>query len=649
MKICFTFLLLLIVASTMGQSVVINKVYNTGTADASGDGVELLIVEDSLDMRGMIVKDFNNNTSDDAGKYTFSNNGCWASVRAGTLIVLMRGTVTSGEDSLTGGEDFNLTVSLDNPSFFSSTGVFNITNVDMVMIKSAGSGVSGVTGSIHALYYGNSTPTTLCNSVAVPKLRALTVGAVNQFVYAQNSNSKLSDYNSTLAVTSSASTNPAIIFGQPNTVYNTTYCNSLRIGKALGSAPSLADYDMLFEDDFLTATGKADTLHWWSRKETYKIFGGINAAENVVVDSFLRIKYTMADTNYVGGGIISKHNFGFGYYELRAKLYGATGGLHQSFWSFGTNGAAASQDNSYVRNDLIPSNNTLLEIDGFEVDSRTYTVYNPSFIKHKPVKTVHHESPVTGFPTTQWFKAGFEWFPDRINYYINDSLKRIYMLPDSLRNYAPQNIWISALPTPVGYYDSSYVPETPLSDAAMLVDYFKYYARKNTQNVNIAGNGSFEDDVQLHRPLSWINVRKYSINGSEKIFDTSATKLSSSGSHSGNYCIRHYSANAYKTSTRQILEYIPNGIYKVSVWTKRSGNQNEVALNAKTGGNIYTASIPVASVWTLVELDSISVQDNKLVIECYSDAQAGDELYIDDVSVIQTDTLSSQIITLQKL
>lgn len=73
-------------------SVVINKYQNTTT-----DRIELLVVGDNSDsasgpkvnLQGMILKDFNSNmATDGGGKYVFTNHALWASVKAGTLIVL---------------------------------------------------------------------------------------------------------------------------------------------------------------------------------------------------------------------------------------------------------------------------------------------------------------------------------------------------------------------------------------------------------------------------------------------------------------------------------------------------------------------------------------------------------------------------------
>src|SRR5215211_1240111 len=72
-------------------TVVVNKYFNSGTA--AGDIVELLVIQNNLDMRGMIIKDFSASmVNDGGGKFTFSTNSLWSTVPAGTLIVLRNNT-----------------------------------------------------------------------------------------------------------------------------------------------------------------------------------------------------------------------------------------------------------------------------------------------------------------------------------------------------------------------------------------------------------------------------------------------------------------------------------------------------------------------------------------------------------------------------
>jgi hypothetical protein len=163
------------VKSALVPAVAINKYFNSGTA--AGDVFELLVIQDNLDMRGMIVKDFSSN-----------------SVRSGTLIVLRNDN--SAADTTVGGADFNLDIGMTNTTFFTSGGgTFDIATTDMIMIKAAGSGTAGVTGSLHVLAGGAAG--TQFNNAPAPKLIASGTSPGGQFVFANNSTQNGMDFDGT--------------------------------------------------------------------------------------------------------------------------------------------------------------------------------------------------------------------------------------------------------------------------------------------------------------------------------------------------------------------------------------------------------------------------------------------------------------------
>jgi hypothetical protein len=218
------------VRSAGNPSVVINKYQNSGT---TADIVELLVIQDGLDMRGMIIKDFSSNMANDGGgRYQFSTNSLWSSVRAGTLIVLRNNN--SAADTLVGGTDFNLDVGMQNTTYFSpvGTGTFDIATTEMVMIKAAGSGDAGVTGSIHVLAGG--TAGAQFTSAPVPKLRAAGTSGTNQFVFANSSTQTINDFDGTDATGAAT----GLTFGAGNNANNTAYINSLRVAGTPTPTPS---------------------------------------------------------------------------------------------------------------------------------------------------------------------------------------------------------------------------------------------------------------------------------------------------------------------------------------------------------------------------------------------------------------------------
>jgi len=208
-------------------SVVVNKYVN-----ATPDRVELLVVGNgtvgsTVDMRGMIIKDHGSSMAvDEGGKFVFANNSLWASVPAGTLIVLTTGT-TETEDITVGGGDFNLAVNLGNSTYFTTTGGFDIATTEMVMIKAAGTGVNGVAGGIHALAGG--TAGARYTEFTGKKLRTSSTSGTSIGIYANNANSVLADYY--LADGTGATGNVAqasLSFGSFNTAGNDSFIKTLR-------------------------------------------------------------------------------------------------------------------------------------------------------------------------------------------------------------------------------------------------------------------------------------------------------------------------------------------------------------------------------------------------------------------------------------
>ena len=179
--------------------VVINEFRNTGTT--TGDMIELLVVSNNLDMRGMIVKDYSGTGANDTGGGSaFSTNDLWASVRAGTIIVL-RGNTNSADDVTVGGTDFNLDVGMANTTYFTPLGgSFDISSDDIVQIKYAGSGRTNVSGAIHTMATASTTSAVYFTTSPSPKLRA-SVGTSpgGSSVIALTPNALVSDYDGAAA------------------------------------------------------------------------------------------------------------------------------------------------------------------------------------------------------------------------------------------------------------------------------------------------------------------------------------------------------------------------------------------------------------------------------------------------------------------
>ena len=212
-------------AAAFGQSVVVNEFRNE-----TPDAIELVVVTDNLDMRGMVIKDFSSTGNGDGGKaFTFTTDALWSSVRAGTIIVLRNNN--SATDVTVGGADFNLDVGLANTTYFTAgSGTFDIATDEIIMIKASGSATTGIAGSIHALATLSAGNGTNFAAIATPKLKA-SVGSsgTGNSVEASNTTSSVSDFNGTDAVGNRASGS----IGTWNNAANQSFILGLR-----GTGPS---------------------------------------------------------------------------------------------------------------------------------------------------------------------------------------------------------------------------------------------------------------------------------------------------------------------------------------------------------------------------------------------------------------------------
>jgi hypothetical protein len=138
--------------------VVINKYRNGG--DSQIDTVEILVIRDGADLRGYVVRDFalSNNlfTADSitagTGSFRFSNATLWQRLRAGTILVLPFSSEAALQQS-----DTVVTVGLNNTTYFSAQGKFDIAGADMVIIKRPGVPIQGTEGNVHAFAAGLTT------------------------------------------------------------------------------------------------------------------------------------------------------------------------------------------------------------------------------------------------------------------------------------------------------------------------------------------------------------------------------------------------------------------------------------------------------------------------------------------------------------
>lgn len=241
--------------------------------------------------------------------------------------------------------------------------------------------------------------------------------------------------------------------------------------KALASPPS-GDYMLVPEvgDEFNDSS--VDMAKW-----NYRLgnrYFSTNRSENVTTvedpeqpaNRLLSIQFKKEDPAsndgypYSSGGIYSKALLGFGYYEIRAKLWADGPGLHMSFWNYGTNYSAS-----------LPIRNSVNEIDMFEIDSHDPTRLATNLHYYAPAlydPPGHGQSVTVSDPSDSYHIYGFEWLPDKVIWYVDGVAVRTAAYAGPL---GMQNLWLTAQQSSG---DPNEVDDSVLP-GSMLVDYFRYY------------------------------------------------------------------------------------------------------------------------------------------------------------------------------
>lgn len=378
-------------------------------------------------------------------------------------------------------------------------------------------------------------------------------------------------------------------------------------------APS-GDYRLLLSDEFDGSALNTEIWDWRSGNP----YGGKNLKENVrLEDGKLVIDYKKIDGYYTGGGVLTNFNLPYGYYETRAKVFGGTGRFHTSFWLSGGSAFTTRPEN-------YPQKNCMIEIDGFEIDSE-----NPTSISHG----IHywwarHESTSRWAyrdidPSKEWFTMGMEWLPDRVNFYINGQLVNT---DDAVRVYGPSYLWLTAVAMPEGNEDK--IDDSKLPGKSEF-EYFRYY-QKPLKNVNLLGNGNFEYDRGRSEKYPYC----YILKGDTKAI----SPIESPYAYDGNYCLSHYSSDAYSASSGQEFCYLYPGKYTFSGMFKSTGGQTgaRMVVYDKDGLVIAEKPIPQSETWQKITLSDLNISGYAYVaVESASDGKTA--IYIDDLQFFAQD------------
>lgn len=396
----------------------------------------------------------------------------------------------------------------------------------------------------------------------------------------------------------------------------------LLLGINVMAEPPREGYSLVFSDEF---DGNALNREVWNYRDgSYLSRGGRNDEKMVTVSNGeLHIGFDKVGGEYHGGGIFSKFGLGYGYYEVRSKLFGETGGLHSSFWVSGLNGDGVNT----------PAYNRSIEIDFYEVDSNKpanvstnihYWIGGHLGAPKTVVRTADNQvlSRTLVDTSKEYFVMGCEYLPDRTVWYLNGT---VVCEGPELTMYGRPNLYLTALANTElsGEIDESKLP------GESVWDYFRFYTMP-FKGQNIVVNPSFDDNNRsayqedeskrrMENPASWIEPEKeenVSVEADDKNIRTGTGSLKINK----------------KGTVAQDLNYIGNGKYQMSLYYKSEGKSK---LSVKVNDTEMNIGVEANENFAKLELDVAEITDNRAYITISADGDAA--VYIDDVELVCLD------------
>lgn len=385
-----------------------------------------------------------------------------------------------------------------------------------------------------------------------------------------------------------------------------------------GQPPS-AQYVLAYEEGF--DKDELDLNEWQFRTGTR--FESIHAEDCVMVkDSRLWLSFERCNDGihkYRCGGIISKRVFGYGYYEAKARLWGKPG-VHSSFWSMGLNGGDG---------EIRPKYNTIVEIDGYEIDSSepSNIAFNYHWYVGRHCSRGHSNYNEVGSEKED-FIAGYEWLPGKINFYINNKLVHTIHTSKVLGDfYGQQNVFLTALA-----WDIDGKAEKEFAKGSSSWDYFRFYKR-NLKDVNLIANPVFSYNTYRTKRDSLKKDKFYPIGWLK------------SGCHEASYvkelddsCVLcHESKTPYWASNSQKIDFLVEGTYSLKLIAKSTGGQDNAYAAIKSNEeNLGTIQIKKSEEFIEYTLENIQICSDSCLIEIFSSSQGGTSAQIAHVAFFQT-------------
>ena len=206
MKKNILLLLFLIMPSAYSQPIIINELYNSGGND---EWLELLVLQDSLDLRNWDIRDFSSSGSGQQ-PLVFSSNSLWNNIKKGTVIIIARPENSFSEDF--DPSDFLLIIKSSNALYFSGN----------VFLIAGGSEAVQIRNTSQTHIFGVSWGSANQNSIPQPKVHLTGTSSSNTSV------SFKEDSTPEIIVAANWTMNGTPTMGFGNTAINVAWIVSLR-------------------------------------------------------------------------------------------------------------------------------------------------------------------------------------------------------------------------------------------------------------------------------------------------------------------------------------------------------------------------------------------------------------------------------------
>ncbi len=227
----------------------------------------------------------------------------------------------------------------------------------------------------------------------------------------------------------------------------------------LASPPANGRWQLSFSDEFNGT--QLDATKWDYRLGTR--FWSEQRPQNVSVGGgLLRLalkKEASGELQYTAGGIISKEQFRYGYYEARLKMPRGKG-WHTSFWMMRNRPAKPGGETRYQ------------EIDVVEQDSIAPTDYSANFHLYKPHTSFGYKRMAAPDLSAEFHVYGAEFSPQVVRFYFDGAL--VHTIDIASVPHNDQQIWLTSIAAPLHKTDRVDDSQLP---AEALFDWMRYYRR----------------------------------------------------------------------------------------------------------------------------------------------------------------------------